>query len=133
MSTRARRRRSRTALPAIVEAGDPADGVFAPRVYVGRLRSSADWARELSKLYRQMRKGEVPLAAGTKLAFVARVAAVQTRLVEELEQYREVLQEWRRAHSSEDAPLPQLSDPFDDALIPDTSSSAAEQAAITSE
>ena len=115
------RRRSRNRLPAVLDAGD--DGEVMPRIYVGKLKSSADWARELSRLYRQMRRGEVPLAAGSRLAFVGRIAAVQTRLVEELDQYREALTEWRRAHSSEEAPLPTMSNPFETTVLDSDESS----------
>jgi hypothetical protein len=55
-----------------------------PSVYVGRLNSMDDWARELSRLYRQMRKGTVPAELGTKLAFVGRIAALATKMSEEL-------------------------------------------------
>ena len=131
MSARARRRTAMR-MPAVIEADNGGDGELMPAVYVGRLRSSADWARELSRLYRQMRKGEVPLAAGSRLAFVGRIAAMQTRLVEELEQYREALLEWRRAHSDggTSAPLPELGDPFEVAV--DLLPNAAEQSAMQS-
>jgi hypothetical protein len=126
MSAARRSRRTRTRLPAVIEAGDPAlGGELMPVIHVGRLKTSADWARELSRLYRQMRKGQIPLSAGSRLAFVGRIAATQTRLVEELQHYREALTEWRRVHSDgAPAPLPEICDPFeqsdsdDAALLP---------------
>ena len=100
-----------------------------PRAHVGRLRSSADWARELSRLYRQMRRGEVPLHAGTKLAFVGRIAALQTKLAEELALYRKQLTEWLRVHG--DAPPPALSDPFESQTAGDDADFLPDAPALT--
>lgn len=132
----AARRSRRMRLPAVIEADAQAGGELLRPVYVGKLKSSTDWARELSRLYRQMRKGEVPLAAGSRLAFVGRIAATQVRLVEELQQYREALTEWRRVHSDgAPAPLPDICDPFaqldsDDAEMLPTPTSAADAAVM---
>jgi hypothetical protein len=38
----------------------PVTGVVVKPVYVGRLETVTDWRRQLSKIFREMRKGELP-------------------------------------------------------------------------
>lgn len=60
----------------------PADFLALPRV--GALDSVKAWRIEVGRLYRAMRRGEVPAEIGTKLAFVAKVGAQLMQAEEEL-------------------------------------------------
>lgn len=66
----------------------PLAGEFTKRVKVGRLRTVANWRREISRVYRQMRRGEIPPELGTKLAFVARLGLDAATNEEEVEQLK---------------------------------------------
>jgi hypothetical protein len=52
----------------------------------GRLDSLDDWRKEISRLYRHMRLGKIPSQEGTRLAFVAKVAAQITHMLQELKE-----------------------------------------------
>jgi hypothetical protein len=84
--------RSRTAITvqATADVAPPyaARGEFVKRVKVGRLRTVANWRREISRVYRQMRRGEIPPELGTKLAFVARLGMDAAKGEEEIEQLK---------------------------------------------
>jgi hypothetical protein len=54
-----------------------------PSTYVGRLSCVADWHRQVSKIYRQMRRGQIEASLGTKLTFVANIGASIARWIEE--------------------------------------------------
>ncbi len=72
-------------------------GEVVPRpVYVGKLESVSDWRRQLGKIYREMRRGELRPEDGTKLAFVANLGAQLSRLEEELKEARALREEIER-------------------------------------
>jgi hypothetical protein len=54
-----------------------------PSTYVGRLSTVSDWARQISKIYREMRRHQIPPDLGTKLTFVANAGASVCRWIEE--------------------------------------------------
>ncbi len=64
---------------------DPA-GVLMPRVRVGKLDSVVAWRREIGKVYRAMRRGDMDHDIGAKLTYVANVAAQLVKIEEELRQ-----------------------------------------------
>ena len=55
-----------------------------PNIYIGKLDSVRDWQIELGRLYRQMRRGEVPTTYGTRCAFVGQIGAQLAKAREEL-------------------------------------------------
>ena len=59
----------------LVAAPTSADGVHIPMPKVGRLRTVADWHRQVGKVYRAMRKGFIPKEDGTRLTYVANIGA----------------------------------------------------------
>src|SRR5581483_11021649 len=69
-------------------APPPITGVVVRKVKVGRLRTVAHWRREVGRVYRQMRRGEIPAELGTKLAFVARLGLDAAKNEEEVEQLK---------------------------------------------
>jgi hypothetical protein len=62
----------------------PASGQIVPRVRLGRLDSVAAWRREIARVYKQMRRREIPSEDGTRLTYVARIGAQLTQIEEEL-------------------------------------------------
>ena len=66
----------------------PVTGELVKVVHVGRLETVTDWRRQIGKIYREMRKGELAPEDGTKLAFVANLGAQLAKVVEELELHR---------------------------------------------
>jgi hypothetical protein len=90
-------------------------GELIKSVYVGRLRDAADWARELSRLYRQMRKGEIPPDIATKMAYVGRVAAELSKVREEMEKIDALRAQLARIEADNRRALPYVpADDFDD-------------------
>ena len=67
-------------------AAEPHYGVVVPRSRVGRLDTVACWRKEVGRIYRAMRRGDLDPQDATKLAFVAQIGA---RLTEAEEQLRE--------------------------------------------
>jgi hypothetical protein len=68
----------------LVTAPTPANGIHIPMPKVGRLRTVADWHRQVGKVYRAMRKGFMPKEDGTKLTYVANVGAQLAKYQEEI-------------------------------------------------
>lgn len=66
----------------------PLTGELVRPVYVGRLDTVNDWRRQLGKIYREMRKGELAPEDGTKLAFVANLGAQLAKVEQELKDIR---------------------------------------------
>jgi|GEM_PF-3289707 len=62
------------------------EGVVIPKPKVGRLRTVADWHRQVAKVYRAMRKGFLPKEDGTKLTYVANVGAQLAKYQEEIKE-----------------------------------------------
>jgi polyhydroxyalkanoate synthesis regulator phasin len=46
---------------------------------VGRLEHLADWRRQIAKVYRAVRKGDMPSSEGTRLVFILQAGAQITR------------------------------------------------------
>ena len=67
-------------------AAEPHYGVVVPRSRVGRLDTVQCWRKEVGRIYRAMRRGDLDPQDATKLAFVAQIGA---RLTEAEEQLRE--------------------------------------------
>src|SRR5689334_14991873 len=63
------RARARTAQPTAP------DGSVIHPIRVGRLRTVADWHKQVAKVYRAMRKGFLPKEDGTRLTYVANIGA----------------------------------------------------------
>jgi len=54
-----------------------------PSTYVGRLFTVIDWHRQIGKVYREMRRGQIAPDLGTKLTFVANAGGTMARWIEE--------------------------------------------------
>lgn len=76
--------------------GSPPPGAQpqAERRRVGRLETLADWRRQIGKIYRAVRKGDMPSAEGTRLVYMlesgARIAREESRERHEAEQRAQV-------------------------------------------
>lgn len=46
---------------------------------IGRLESLADWKRQIGKVYRMVRRGELPSSEGSRLVFILQAGAQITR------------------------------------------------------
>jgi hypothetical protein len=68
----------------LVTATTPASGIHIPMPKVGRLRTVADWHRQVGKVYRAMRKGFIPKEDGTRLTYVANIGAQLAKYQEEI-------------------------------------------------
>lgn len=88
-------------------ADQPLDGTLLPRTRVGRLDSVMAWRRELGKLYRAMRRGEMPPDLGARLAYVAQVAAKLVQVEEELRAAKQIAAALEQHHN----PTAQLEGP----------------------
>jgi hypothetical protein len=53
-----------------------------PSTHVGRLSSVVDWHRQIGKIYREMRRGQIDPGVGTRLTYVANVGATTARIIE---------------------------------------------------
>ena len=89
----------------------PLDGTLLPRTRVGRLDAVEHWRREVGRIYRAMRRGDMPPDLGTKLTFVAQVGAKLTEIEEELRQAKRIAEALEQHHN----PLAQLEGPAPDA------------------
>lgn len=81
--------RARTAHPTTP------DGTVIPPIRVGRLRTVADWHKQVAKVYRAMRKGYLPKEDGTRLTYVANIGAQLAKYkdeMREIERIREQLE-----------------------------------------
>ena len=73
--------------------------ISKPRV--GRLDSVQAWRKEVGRIYRGMRRGEIPTQVGTRLAFVAEVGSRLSRVEEELKVAQEMSEKLSRLESSQ--------------------------------
>jgi hypothetical protein len=55
-----------------------------PNTYVGRLSTVFDWHRQIGKIYREMRRGQIDPGVGTRLTYVANVGATLAKFIEEM-------------------------------------------------
>ena len=92
--------------PALLE-GD----VLRP-VYVGRLETVADWRRQLGKIFREMRRGQLRPEDGTKLAFVANLGAQLAKVEEELKVARAMNEQLAQLQGRHQIEAPRLSIPI---------------------
>ena len=102
-----RKHRSKQTIEAPPGIEQMPKAVVMPRQRVGRLDTVANWRRELSRLYRKMRSGEIPADLGTKLAYVAQVAAKLVQIEQELAEARRIavaLEQHRNPIARLDAP-----------------------------
>lgn len=78
------------ALRASEQQPTPGGGDLVRPVKVGRLETVNDWRRQIAKVYREMRRGELPHEQGTRLTYVAQIGAQLAKVEEELRAAREV-------------------------------------------
>jgi len=86
-----RERPSARAIPIV--PGTPDDAMRLRRV--GRLRTVADWHKQVAKVYRAMRRGYLPKEDATRLTYVANIGAQLAKHVQdtkEIERIREQLE-----------------------------------------
>ena len=101
--------------------------VLLPRQRVGRLDTVANWRRELGRLYRKMRSGELPADLGTKLAYVAQVAAKLVQIEQELAEARRIalaLEQHRTPAAQIEGPAPDAGPATPVELLPADSTEA---------
>ena len=55
-------------------------------VRVGKLLTLADWHKELGRVYRAVRRGEIPSEVGTRLAYMAQTGAKMAEAIQELQE-----------------------------------------------
>lgn len=72
-------------------AGEP-PGAAKP-IHVGRLERVSDWRRQIGKIYREMRRGELPHEQGTRLTYVAQIGAQLAKVEEEIRDRDELLRQ----------------------------------------
>jgi hypothetical protein len=77
----------------------PVTGEVVKPVYVGRLETVSDWRRQIGKIYREMRKGELAAEDGTKLAFVANLGAQQAKVAQELQELQQLREQLARVQA----------------------------------
>ena len=75
------------------EAGQ---GELVKEIRVGRLDSVAAWRKEIGRVYRAMRRGEIPHDIGTKLTYVANVAAQLVQVEEQIRNQDRIIEELQR-------------------------------------
>jgi hypothetical protein len=73
--------------------------------YVGRLKTVSDWQREIGKIYREMRRGEINPTNGTRLTYVANVGAQLAKIEEELQTAKALTEAFER-HQQQGGLLP---------------------------
>lgn len=106
------KRRSKQTIEPPAGVAEMPKVAFLPRQRVGRLDTVANWRRELSRLYRKMRSGEIPADLGTKLAYVAQVAAKLVQIEQELAEAKRIADALKELHN----PVPQLEAPAGELL-----------------
>ncbi len=78
----------------------PVAGQLVPRPpYVGRLDTVNDWRRQIAKVFREMRRGELAPEDGTKLTYVANIGAQLAKIQEELLEAQALRQELERVQA----------------------------------
>jgi hypothetical protein len=80
------------------------DGELVKPVYVGRLQTVNDWRIQIAKIFREMRKGDLPHDHGTKLTYVAQIGAQLAKVEEELrenQRLRERLERYQAGGSAD--------------------------------
>lgn len=90
---------------------------------VGRLESLADWKRQIGKVYRLVRRGELPSAEGSRLVFIlqagAQITREEARQKHEDEQREQVARlEAQLAALQGRSPQPALPAPVEPAALP---------------
>ncbi len=70
-----------------------------PRARVGKLDSVVAWRREIGKVYRAMRRGDMHADLGAKLTYVANVAATLVKIEEELRHAGRIADELARQNN----------------------------------
>jgi hypothetical protein len=75
--------------PKIAATPPPMEGVVVPRLKRVRLKTVADWKRQIARIYRAMYRGEPLNADGTKLVWVADIGVKVTKYLEEMQQFAE--------------------------------------------
>jgi hypothetical protein len=78
--------------------------------YVGRLTKLEDWRREIGRIYREMRRGELATENGTRLTYVANIGAQLAKFAEEMRELEALRQQLARIQQQSGLPaLPDLS------------------------
>jgi hypothetical protein len=68
--------------------------------YVGRLETVNDWRKQIAKIYREMRRGELPHEQGTRLTYVADIGARLAKVQEELKELQKLREQLARLEAS---------------------------------
>jgi hypothetical protein len=95
----------------------PLDGEVQRRIRVGQLDTIDQWRVEIAKVYREMRLGKIRSDEGTRLTYVANVAAQLAKIAQELKELEALRQQLAALQS---APPPGLiqNDAMDGGYIP---------------
>lgn len=86
----------RTRTTAAAPTPTPVTGVVVKPVYVGRLATVNDWTRQIGKIYREMRKGELAHEDGTRLTYVANIGAQLAKVAQELKELQQLREQLAR-------------------------------------
>jgi hypothetical protein len=76
--------------PARAKVALPATPEVIPIPRVGRLRTVADWHKQVAKVYRAMRKGYLPKEDGTRLTYVANIGAQLAKYKDEMREIEKI-------------------------------------------
>ncbi|MEP7314190.1 MAG: hypothetical protein ABI859_16525 [Pseudomonadota bacterium] len=87
---------------------DAGQGELVREIRVGRLDSVAAWRKEIGRVYRAMRRGEIAHDIGTKLTYVANVAAQLVQVEEQIRNQDRIIEELQRRPGMVTAPTPLL-------------------------
>ena len=63
-----------------------AEGTLIRKARVNRLKSPADWQRELARLWRHARRGKIRLEDASRFAYVAKIAVDISQIVAQREE-----------------------------------------------
>lgn len=93
------------------------EGEVLRRVRVGQLNTIDQWRVEIAKVYREMRLGKIRSDEGTKLTYVANVAAQLAKIAQELKELEALRQQLAALQRTQPAALIQH-DGLDSDYIP---------------
>jgi hypothetical protein len=81
----------------------PTAGQVVKPVHVGRLETVTDWRRQVGKIYREMRRGELPHEHGTRLVYVAQIGASLVKIEQELSELQRLREQLARLQGDDAA------------------------------
>jgi hypothetical protein len=92
----------------------PAELEVIKATYVGRINCLDDCFKEGVRLYRQVRKGEVPVNVGTRQAYILNIISQMSKTLEEIQELESLRQQLERLKAS---PLQSLGFTQSDGLV----------------